>query len=188
MAILFCFVAVAFLGGAVLIVRNSPPTKNSRNVNGVIAVTAIVLLMSVNVPWVKLAFGRFSSEEKDALARQHFDPAYGLARQSIENCQSFKDTIGGLNSLDISHRKSFVRQTGHKAHGFFGFDYVGSDSAGHLTVGFSYRESASDGATSGYELVSPYGNEALQDLRVFVYADGASEHTVVKCPWYRQDN
>jgi|GEM_PF-1933338 len=188
MAILFCFVAVAFIGGAILIVRNSPPKKNSRKINTVISIAAIVLFTYINVPWAQLSFNRFSSKEKDALARQHFDPAYGLARRSIENCQYFKSYVGGLESLDISHRRSFVRQTGDKAHGFFDFNYVGSENAGHLTVGFSFIQAASDGSKPSYELASPYGDEIPQVVRVLVYAKGASQYHEIKCPWYKQDN
>lgn len=184
MVILFCIVAVAFLGGAVCIVRNNPPKSNSRPINVAIAITAVALLIYLSVPWAEIAFNRFSSAEKDALARKHFDPAYGLARRSIENCRYFNNTIGELQSLDISHRKSFVRQTGDQKRGFFDFDYAGSDNAGHLTVGFLFKESTEDGPTPSYELVSPYGDEAPRDVRLLVYAKGKSQHYEVKCSWF----
>jgi hypothetical protein len=187
MAVLFCLVAIAFLGGAVCIVRNNPPKSSSRLINATIAITALALLIFFNIPWAEIAFNRFSSEEKDNLARKHFDPAYGLARRSIESCRYFKNYIGGLSSLDISCRESFVRQTGDRTHGFFDFDYVGSDNAGRLTVGFSFKESTQDGPTPSYELVAPYAEETPREVRVLVYASGASQHYEVNCPWFNQD-
>jgi len=106
MGILFCIVAVAFLWCAVCIVRNNSPKSTSRLINAAIAIIALTLLIFFNIPWAEISFNQFSSEEKDYLARKHFDPAYGLARRSIENCTYFKNFIGRLNSLNISWRYS----------------------------------------------------------------------------------
>lgn len=186
MVILICIVAIAFLLGAVAIVRNRPPKSSSRRLNVVIAMIAAALLDYISTPWAEIAFNKFSSEEKDTLARKHFDPAYGLARQSIENCGSFKNFIGGLKSLDISHRESFMRPSGHRTRGFFDFNYVGADHAGRLTVGFVFKNSTEDSLKPRFELVNPYGDEPPREVRVLVYADGRSEHYEVKCPWSNQ--
>jgi len=186
MVILICIVVVLFLVGAVCIVRNFPPKSSSRPMNAVIAISAAGLLVYVGTPWAEIAFNQFSGEEKDALARQHFDPAYGLARESIETCTYFKDYIGGLKSLDISHRESFVRQSGDRTRGFFDFNYVGADNAGRLTVGFVFQKSTESGPSANYDLISPYGGDPLKDIRVLVYADGNPEHYEAKCPWPRQ--
>jgi hypothetical protein len=186
MVVLFCIVAIAFLGGAVCFVRNNPPKSSSRLISAAIAITALALLVIFNIPWAEIAFNRFSSEEKDILARKHFDPAYGFARRSIENCRYFKNYIGELSSLDISWRGSFVRQAGDRTHGFFDFDYVGSDNAGRLTVGFLFKEHTQDGSTPSYELVAPYADETPREIRVLVYASGTSQHYAVNCPWFNQ--
>jgi hypothetical protein len=186
MGVLFGIVAVAFLGGAVCIVRNNSPKSSSRLINVAIAIIALALLIIFNIPWAEIEFNQFSREEKDNLARKHFYPAYGLARRSIEKCRYFNNYIGGLNSLDISCRKNFVRPAGDQTHGFFDFDYVGSDNAGHLTVGFLFKESAQDGPTSSYELIAPYADKTPQDIRVLVYAKGSSAHYEVNCPWLNQ--
>ena len=184
MAVLFCIVAVAFLVGAVCFVRYIPPKSRSRFANAVIAMIALALFIFIKIPWAEIAFYQFSSEEKDNLARKHFDPAYGLARRSIENCRYFKNYIGRLSSLDISYRKNFVRQTGDRARGFFDFDYEGSDNSGHLTVGFMFKESTQDGPKPSYELVAPYGDKTPREVRVLVYASGTSQHYEVNCPWF----
>ena len=93
MVVLFCIVAITFFGCAVCIVRNNPPKSVSRPINAAIAITALALLILLNIPWAEIAFNQFSSEEKDNLARKHFDPAYGLARRTIENCTYFKNYI-----------------------------------------------------------------------------------------------
>jgi len=186
MVILICIVAISFLVGAVAIVRNCPPKSGSRRLNAVIAITATALLIYISTPWSEIAFNKFSSEEKDTLARKHFDPAYGLARQSIETCRYFQNHIGGLNSLDISHRESFVRQSGDRTRGFFDFNYVGAENAGRLTVGFLFKESTENSLTPSFDLVNPYGDDPPKEVRVLVYADGKSEHYEVRCPWVDQ--
>jgi len=186
MAILFCILAAAFIGGALCIVRYRPPKSSARPINIAIAIASVALLIYLSTPWAEIAFDRFSNAEKDTLARKHFDPAYGLARRSIENCRQFNNTIGELQSLDISHRRSFVREKSDRTHGFFDFDYVGSDNAGRLTVGISFRESTENGPPPSYEVVSQYGDEALRAVRLLVYAKGKSQHYEVMCPWFNK--
>ena len=186
MVILICIVAILFLVGAVAIVRNNPPKSSSRPVNAMIAITAAAILIYISTPWTEIAFNKFSSEEKDALAREHFDPAYGLARQSLETCRYFKNYIGGLKSLDISHRESFVRGSEDRTRGFFDFDYVGADNAGRLTVGFVFKNSGENTLEPRFELVNPYGTEPPREIRVLVYANGKSDHYEVRCAWPNQ--
>ena len=181
MAILACILAAAFIWGAVSIVRYKPPQKNSRRFNALIAVISAALLLYLNIPWTRIAFNRFSSEQKDALASKHFDPAYSWARRAIENCKHFKNSIGGLKSLDISERNSFVRSSGDQTRAFFDFNYVGGDSSGHFTTGFLFRKSG-DTKPPGLELVMPRSDEPVKEIRLLIYPEGRDKHQEVRCP------
>lgn len=164
-------VTMMVLGGAtagvvaLLAVGFLPIRDESRTSALVQAAIAFVALLVLVVPWPRLRLSLMSPAERDAHARRVYGATFDIARNTINDCPGFLQSIGGLRSLTISERRNMLERQPMYDLAYYDFDYIGAKQRGRVTVLFDYHR----------------GNDRRRWIELTVYPRYSSEWTKIGC-------